>query len=453
MLKQEKVDREQAKKLAAEVRSQDVPAQLQREMGQAVNALDELHNPKIPPEEVSTLHDVLKPLPKALKEIQDKRLSPETKKSIEKVGQVLLIELSHIHLTPPEDLDRLSLIAVELDTFLSHCLDGKSSADEQHTALEVTGVLSTVLVALSPASAASHDDRDAIDQTVEPLIGALKGVQDPGTSPQDRKNIEKAVHRLSDAIKKMRDHKASKQDREGARNAVRQATVELMRLQGCPDVEIIYVHGFTPRINNVRVEDHGEWVTDPLKRQLSPLKVGIHVLQHPGRFAAERPSDSIESVHTGTRKLVTYVQDRHEACPNQKFVLIGYSMGANIVTNALPGGTSEGALVGARPEPGIALDPQVTHSISTIVLFGNPSRKGATAKDLPKVPKDYRDKTLDICIPNDPVCGQGKMWNPTKWLDHFTPAYAGRADGAAKCVSAALDPGKAHGCKKEELTR
>src|SRR6266540_3012188 len=64
-------------------------------------------------------------------------------------------------------------------------------------------------------------------------------------------------------------------------------------------------------------------------------------------YAVKYPADLIEpaSVHQGNTDLVNHVTSQAAACPQQRFVLVGYSQGANVVDNSI-GISSQGAVVG-----------------------------------------------------------------------------------------------------------
>ncbi|WP_256666829.1 cutinase family protein [Nocardia cyriacigeorgica] len=110
------------------------------------------------------------------------------------------------------------------------------------------------------------------------------------------------------------------------------------------------------------------------------------------------------SVQAGNRDLVDHVVAQAASCPDQKFVLVGYSQGANVVANSL-GISSEGAKVGG---PIVATLPaSVQPRIAALLLFGNPIRGIGKAITGP-----YAERTYDVCNDDDPVCDpDGTNWN------------------------------------------
>ncbi len=105
------------------------------------------------------------------------------------------------------------------------------------------------------------------------------------------------------------------------------------------------------------------------------------------------------SAARGNLDLVNHVKSQAAACPGQKFVLVGYSQGANVVDNSI-GISSAGAVVGS---PIVATLPAaVEPKVAAVLLFGNPIR--ALGKS---VTGTYQSRTLDLCAQGDPVCENG----------------------------------------------
>lgn len=96
---------------------------------------------------------------------------------------------------------------------------------------------------------------------------------------------------------------------------------------------------------------------------------------------------------------MNHVRSQAAACPNQRFILVGYSQGANVVDNSI-GISSAGAVVGSPIVATIpaALEPKV----SSVLLFGNPIR--AIGKSVTGI---YQSRTIDFCAAGDPVCENG----------------------------------------------
>jgi pimeloyl-ACP methyl ester carboxylesterase len=78
----------------------------------------------------------------------------------------------------------------------------------------------------------------------------------------------------------------------------------------------------------------------------------MHNVAYPAGMAANSKTE-------GVAKTLSHVQAQAAACPNQKFVLVGYSQGADVMHNA----------AAKLPE---ALHPRVI----AVVMFGDPGNMG-----------------------------------------------------------------------------
>jgi cutinase len=117
-------------------------------------------------------------------------------------------------------------------------------------------------------------------------------------------------------------------------------------------------------------------------------------------YPVDYPADlSIGSASKGNTDLVNHLKSQASSCPNQQFILVGYSQGANVVDNSM-GISSDGALVGGPITATIpaAIEPRV----KAVLLFGNPIR--AVGR---RVTGTYQSRTLDTCAQGDPICGGG----------------------------------------------
>jgi cutinase len=159
----------------------------------------------------------------------------------------------------------------------------------------------------------------------------------------------------------------------------------------CADVDVVVARGTgEPGRLGVIV---GDRVFAALGRALAGRTLSSHAVDYPASLA--RGSAAI-----GNRELVEHVTDQAAACPDQRFVLVGYSQGANVVGNSL-GVSSAGAVVGA--DIVAEIPPEIAPQVGAVLLFGNPIR--AIGR---RVTGDFADRTLDICASGDPVCGGGR---------------------------------------------
>jgi len=136
-------------------------------------------------------------------------------------------------------------------------------------------------------------------------------------------------------------------------------------------------------------------------------------------YRVDYPADLGEpaSVQKGNTDLVNHVRAQAAACPSQRFVLVGYSQGANVVDNSI-GISSDGAIVGG---PIVATIPaDLAPRIAAILLFGNPIRSIGRSVTGP-----YQSRTKDYCATGDPICQAGGF----DILAHLS--YGNQADDAA----------------------
>jgi cutinase len=138
----------------------------------------------------------------------------------------------------------------------------------------------------------------------------------------------------------------------------------------------------------------GVIVGDPMFSALQSAIRGQTLSSYPVNYPANLTEPT--SVQAGNRDLVNHVTSQAAVCPNQRFILVGYSQGANVVDNSI-GISSEGALVGGAI---VATIPtSLTPRIAAVLQFGNPIR--ALGKSITGT---YEARTDDFCANQDPVC-------------------------------------------------
>jgi cutinase len=161
----------------------------------------------------------------------------------------------------------------------------------------------------------------------------------------------------------------------------------------------------------------GDPVFSAIQRRLSGLTATGSAVDYPASTSSTSPTD-------GNRALVSHVSSQAQICPEQRFVLVGYSQGANVVGNSL-GISSEGAAVGG---PVVATIPStIEPRVSAVLVFGYPLRKLGRG-----ITGTYAERTLDLCADDDIVC------DPTgaSWLAHLS--YTADSDQAAAFAAARL---------------
>lgn len=158
----------------------------------------------------------------------------------------------------------------------------------------------------------------------------------------------------------------------------------------CSDIDVVAARGtFEPGTLGFVV---GDPVYSALQKKLTGKSLSSYKVNYPADL-------SPTSAAQGNADLVNHVNRQASACPNQRFVLVGYSQGANVVDNSI-GISSAGAVVGS---PIVAVLPAaVEPKVAAVLLFGNPIR--ALGKSVTGV---YQSRTIDFCAKGDPVCENG----------------------------------------------
>ncbi|MER7567037.1 cutinase family protein [Streptomyces sp. NPDC048523] len=176
----------------------------------------------------------------------------------------------------------------------------------------------------------------------------------------------------------------------------------------CSDIDVVSARGtFEPGNLGLIV---GDPVYSSLQRKLTGRSLTSYKVNYPADL-------SLTSAAQGNADLVNHVNSQASSCPNQRFILVGYSQGANVVDNSI-GISSAGAVVGS---PIVATIPAALQSrVAAVLLFGNPIR--AIGKS---VTGTYQSRTIDFCAKGDPVCEAGGG----DTLAHL--GYTANADAAA----------------------
>ncbi|MDQ0579350.1 cutinase family protein [Streptomyces rishiriensis] len=158
----------------------------------------------------------------------------------------------------------------------------------------------------------------------------------------------------------------------------------------CADIDVVAARGtFEPGTLGLIV---GDPVLSALQRELAGKSLSSYAVNYPADL-------SLTSAAQGNADLVNHVRTQAASCPNQRYILVGYSQGANVVDNSI-GISSAGAVVGS---PIVATLPAaVEPKVAAVLLFGNPIR--ALGKS---VTGTYQSRTIDFCATGDPICENG----------------------------------------------
>jgi cutinase len=178
----------------------------------------------------------------------------------------------------------------------------------------------------------------------------------------------------------------------------------------CPDVEVVFARGTNepPGVGGV-----GQAFIDSLRSQARGRSVGVYAVNYPAT------DDFVRSSLAGAGDARAHVQATVANCPNTRMVLGGYSQGAGVIdmtTNDLP--------------------PQAADHVAAVAVFGNPESTFARTLGggrLPAISPLYQPKMIDLCIPNDPICSEGR--NPTA---HVLYVQSGMTNQAATFAAGRL---------------
>jgi cutinase len=178
----------------------------------------------------------------------------------------------------------------------------------------------------------------------------------------------------------------------------------------CPDVEVTFARGTNepPGVGGV-----GQAFIDSLRSQISGRSLGVYAVNYPAT------DDFVRSSLAGAGDARAHIQSMVANCPNTKMVLGGYSQGAGVIDMT----TDD-------------LAPPAAQHVAAVAVFGNPESAFARTLgggQLPTISPLYRPKTIDMCVPNDPICSEGR--NPTA---HALYVQSGMTNQAAAFAASRL---------------
>ncbi|WP_024804645.1 cutinase family protein [Nocardia sp. BMG51109] len=174
--------------------------------------------------------------------------------------------------------------------------------------------------------------------------------------------------------------------------------------QWCAEVDVVVARG-TGEPGYLGTE-----VGDPLFGALldrSPVGLSGYPVNYPADLT------DVFSVGKGSADLVAHLANQAAACPDQRFVLAGYSQGAAVVHTALGTGITQG-IPGA-----VRMDGDLGGRVSSVLLFGDPMRLIGW-----NVPDPYLGRTANYCAAGDPICGAGIDFGAHTTYDTFVGAAA-----------------------------
>ncbi|WP_170310474.1 cutinase family protein [Mycolicibacterium sarraceniae] len=166
----------------------------------------------------------------------------------------------------------------------------------------------------------------------------------------------------------------------------------------CPDVEVVFARGTfePPGVGGI-----GQAFVDQLRGepQLAGKSVDVYAVNYPASLNFSTAADGV--IDASDR-----VRDMAGRCPTTKMVLGGYSQGAAVAGYV----TADKIPDGYVPPNGInePMPPELASHVAAVALFGKPSNGFLNAVDRSAPPITvgnlYAGKTIDQCVPEDPIC-------------------------------------------------
>lgn len=204
--------------------------------------------------------------------------------------------------------------------------------------------------------------------------------------------------------------------------------------EGCPDVEVIFARGTfePPGVGGI-----GQAFVDELRAQpkLAGKSVDIYAVNYPASLNFPAAADGV--IDASNR-----VRDMANRCPGTKMVLGGYSQGAAVAGYV----TADKIPDGYIPPNGITgpMAPEIAKHVAAVALFGKPSNGFLNMVDRTAPPITvgslYAAKTIDQCVPEDPICSPTGGDNGAHQAYAVNGMTAQAATFAADRVAAATGP-------------
>jgi cutinase len=208
------------------------------------------------------------------------------------------------------------------------------------------------------------------------------------------------------------------------------APVPSVSAEPCPDVEVVFARGTDepPGLGEV-----GESFVDTLRAQVGAKSLGMYAVNYPASMDFPRAVDGITDAGT-------HVQQMAAACPKTQMILGGYSQGAAVMGFVTDSQVPDGARLAQQLQP---MSPEVADHVAAVTLFGTPSNQFMNFINQPAVTVGplYAAKTIQLCAPNDPICG-----GSGDFAAHKRYEQAGMIDQAAVFTASRLvEPPPANG--------
>jgi hypothetical protein len=199
------------------------------------------------------------------------------------------------------------------------------------------------------------------------------------------------------------------------------APVPSASAQPCPDVEVVFARGTTEEPG---VGPTGQAFVDSLRTRIGTRSMEVYPVDYPA-------TTDFPTALSGVRDASAHVEATARNCPNTNMVLGGFSQGAAVMgfvtANVIPDGAPESV-----PNP---MPPDIANHVAAVALFGKPNDRFMRAIRQPDVTVGpmYAAKSIDLCVPDDFVCSNGRDFNA-----HMEYADMGMVDEAAAYAATRL---------------
>jgi len=184
--------------------------------------------------------------------------------------------------------------------------------------------------------------------------------------------------------------------------------------QPCPDVEVVFARGTTED----GVGPTGQAFVDSLRARVGAKSIGVYPVNYPA-------TTDFPTAIDGVRDASSHVRSTVANCPRTAMVLGGYSQGAAVMGFVTANAVPDGVTASDVPSP---MPPDVADHVAAVALFGKPNERFMRVINQPPVTVGplYAGKTIDLCVPDDPICSGGTDFNR-----HMEYAETGMVDQAA----------------------
>jgi hypothetical protein len=192
--------------------------------------------------------------------------------------------------------------------------------------------------------------------------------------------------------------------------------------QPCPDVEVVFARGTT---EDPGVGPTGQAFVDSLRARVGTKSIGVYPVDYPATMDFPTAIDGVRDASAHVRSMVAN-------CPNTGMVLGGFSQGAAVMGFVTASAIPDGVTASDVPPP---MPPDVASHVAAVALFGRPNSRFMRVINQPQIEVGplYATKTIDLCVPDDPICSSGTDFNA-----HTEYAETGMVDQAATFTASHL---------------